>query len=108
MSRGREIRPSQQVQETRPAPRQIQFASNAGRLGFIRWARAQAIEQGRPEAGEEVIRRFRAGEPVSLGAVPESLSAELERIASLRDVGIVVLGGEVIDDEPEEGEEDAE
>jgi len=59
------------------------------------------------DVGEEVIRRFRAGEPVSLGSMPETLLPELEAIAALRDVGVVVLGGDVVD-EPEESDDDAE
>ena len=107
MSRGRETRPGEAPAETRPAPRQIEFSTNAGRLGFIRWTRDRANESGRPDVAEEVVRRFRAGEPVSLGAVPETMLPELEAIAALKDVGIVVLGGDVIN-EPEEGDDDAE
>jgi len=63
---------------------------------------------GREAVGEEIIQRFRAGEPVSLGVLPETVLPEVERMAALQDVGIVVLGGDVIDGEPEEGDEDAE
>ena len=104
----RETRPSQQVQETRPAPRQIQFATHAGRQALIGWVRSQARELGRESVGEEIIQRFRAGEPVSLGMLPETVLPEMERMAALRDVGIVVLGGDVVDDESGEGDEDAE
>jgi len=103
----RQTRPGKAPAETRPAPRKIEFSTNAGRLGFIRWTRAQAAEAGWEGVAEEVIRRFRAGEPVSLGSMPETLLPELEAIAALKDVGIVVLGGDVID-EPEESDDDAE
>jgi len=74
---------------------------------LIGWVRSQARELGREAVGEEIIQRFRAGEPVSLGMLPETVLPEMERMAALQDVGIVVLGGDVIDD-PEESDEDAE